>query len=302
MLKTEAVRKYDAAKFTDYLCRTLCRASKDVLLAAGEEYYWLWSLDDRLDNFDTDLKSGSKRKTVISQNLTILNGQDPREDYDESAKFLHHILKQTEDCAKIISADNYKYLMHRWKQHVANYLLLGCLAPKEDPNPLELIRQKMHSSAIYTLLCYIQLSQGLILTPELAEHPDINRLETLVNLMAWLLNDILSFQKEVLINNDPSDNCVGVLMKSKGLSFANASKLTAKMIVGYKDEFWSIAKMIINDIDSIASNEKEKQQVQLYIQGLWEWICGAYDWGITSSRYCRPDSPFPELRQPTSKL
>lgn len=308
VMDADQMKKYDSSKYTEFICRTFCHGTEEVLVAAGEEYYWLWSLDDRMDNIGKDLRLSPEKKTkVVLEMVNILQGNPPQEVLDTHSKYMIHYLKRVEQCAMKIYPKRTEFFMKRFQKRLEDYLVVGCLANFDIPTPYEFIKQRIHGSAMYPACSLIELSQGLILSPEVATNPDIERMEDLANLMASLSNDIFSFQKEVLINKCIADNFIGTLMfqKSNPMSFESAATFTVRMITAYREEFWSLYKFIDQFLSSSVSIETA-HEVKRYLDGLWEWICGCYDWSLQTGRYCSFDSPFPELRKtnevPRSKI
>ncbi|WP_437672045.1 terpene synthase family protein [Sorangium sp. So ce131] len=103
------------------------------------------------------------------------------------------------------------------------------------------------------------------------------------------VNDLFSYQKEVLWNDAPC-NLVRVLMANEGVRFEEAVQ--------------AIVSMVNRDVDRLLEIERAipswgpalDRQAEAYVDGMKAWIVGNVDFSLSSSRYRSSDSPFLELR------
>jgi 5-epi-alpha-selinene synthase len=102
------------------------------------------------------------------------------------------------------------------------------------------------------------------------------------------VNDLFSYQKEVLWNGTPC-NLVRVLMHNESLSFDEAVGEIVAMVNGHVQRFIELERSLPSFEPTIAD------EVDAYLTGMRDWMRGNVEFSLASGRYRAPDSPFLEL-------
>ncbi len=142
---------------------------------------------------------------------------------------------------------------------------------------------------MYPTMLLIEFALGHQIHSQVYEHPLIQRATKLTVLIAAILNDLFSYEKEVMLL-DSRFNLVRILMETEQCSFAAAVDQSISMINTWIAKFETIAHAPLElKLDS-------KSHAVDYIHGLRQQIAAAWHWQLATNRYRSPDSPFPILR------
>jgi hypothetical protein len=148
----------------------------------------------------------------------------------------------------------------------------------------------MLDSAVFPALDMSEIAVGLRLPDAVRQHPLLVEMKDLAVRYIACVNDIFSYQKEVLLAGT-SFNLVHVLMHENASSFEEAVKVAAGIVRDAMERFLTLEQSLPVWDASVAP------QVAAYLAGMKAWMRGSFDFSLTSARYNSPDSPFPELRK-----
>ena len=258
------------------------------LAAAGAYNQWLYFLDDSYDD-DAELGRDLPRvETVMARAFEVFStGWLP--------PFATPFERFTARVRELLLPLAPPGWMGRFLGHTHDYLFHGSLEAMElwrDGGPRSLghyLRVRAHDSAVYPVLDCSALALGAKLSPEVLSHPLVKELELRTVRHVALLNDVFSYQKEVLQHGSPV-NLVQVLARERGVDFAQAAELAIEHVNGELQGFLA-AERALSSAGMLTSD------VALYLTGMKAWMRGNYDFSLRSRRFRAPDSPFVELRR-----
>ncbi|MBM7845200.1 terpene synthase family protein [Herpetosiphon giganteus] len=151
------------------------------------------------------------------------------------------------------------------------------------------IATRLHDSGMYPTMILIEFALGQPIARDIYTHPAMQRATELTALIGALLNDLFSYEKEVL-HLDSRFNLVRILMDAEQLSFAQAVHQSITMINQWIAKFETIAQ------PSVWFPGVQHAQANRYVDGLRQQIAAAWHWQLATNRYRSPNSPFPILR------
>jgi len=123
----------------------------------------------------------------------------------------------------------------------------------------------------------IEYANGLDLPDEVMEHPTIQGLDEATNdLVAWS-NDILSYNREQAKGD--THNMIVIIMHHHGMTLQEAVDFVGDLCKK------SIDRFIENKTRLPSWGLEIDGQVQVYVQGLVDWIVGSLHWSFDSERY-----------------
>lgn len=258
------------------------------LLAVGMFSQWLFFLDDEYDDHPTmgrDLRAVRQLLTLVFDVLET--GVLPAKPTP--------FLRFTVGVRRRLDALAAPGWTGRFLRHIEDYLFRGSLRAAElwaldrVPTLEEYLHVRMLDSGVFPVLDMSELAGGLCLPDDVREHPSLVEMKDLTVRYIAYVNDLFSYQKEVLQAGTPF-NLVSVLMHENASSFEEAVRAATDIIGGAMARFSRLEQSLPRWDESVAP------QVKVYIEGMKSWMRGSYDFSLTSARYNAPDSPFPELR------
>lgn len=176
-------------------------------------------------------------------------------------------------------------------QHLkATTYSLGDIMKDNSDGVAEYIRLRELDSGMHPTINFIEFAYDICLPDEVLNHPFIRRIGLHCARYAGLLNDIFSYEKEVLALGSEF-NLLSVMMTYYELSFEEAVHESVMLLNQCVEDF-------LHDEQRIPRWEDERvnQMVQLYVQGLHDQMIASWHWQISTNRYRSPNSPFAELR------
>ncbi|THU75845.1 terpenoid synthase, partial [Dendrothele bispora CBS 962.96] len=139
------------------------------------------------------------------------------------------------------------------------------------------IALRRDTSGCKSTFALIEYANNLNIPDEVMEHPMIRSLDEACNdLVAWS-NDLFSFNKEQAIGD--THNMIVVIMNGQGYDLQTAVDTVGELCRQSIDRF-------VQDWKNLPSWGPEiDRQVQIYTQGLADWIVGSLYWSYESERY-----------------
>ncbi|WP_437550821.1 hypothetical protein WME97_07925 [Sorangium sp. So ce367] len=262
------------------------------LLAAGTFSQWLFFLDDQYDDDPRVGRDVCAVRTIMERYLGILRTGDLPARPSPFARFTVHL----RECLEALAPEGW---MRRFLAHVEQYLFEGSLratsawARGQVPLLDDYLHLRMHDSAVFPAIDIIEIAAGLELPHATREHPAVAEMARLTVRHTAYVNDLFSYQKEVLWNDTPC-NLVRVMMANKDIGFEEAVHAVVSMVNRDVDRFLEVERAIPSWGPSL------DRQVEAYIGGMKAWMVGNVDFSLSSSRYRSEDSPFLELRSAPS--
>jgi hypothetical protein len=259
------------------------------LLAVGMFSQWLFFLDDEYDDHPTIGRDpGAVRKLMTLVFDVLDSGILPV----RPTPFLHFTASVRRRLDELAPPG----WTVRFLGHVKDYLFRGSLRAVEYwaldrvPSLDEYLRIRMLDSAVFPALDMSEIAGGLRLPDAVRKHPLLVEMKELAVRYIACINDIFSYQKEVLLAGT-SFNLVHVLMHENASNFEEAVQAAAGIVGDALARFLALEQSLPVWDASVAPH------VRAHIAGMKAWMRGSFDFSLTSARYNAPDSPFAELRR-----
>jgi hypothetical protein len=166
----------------------------------------------------------------------------------------------------------------------------------------EYMYQRSHISGMPHTVKLIEFSTGSFIHPnELASLrilDEVERLNWVVSLVGCLMNDLFSFEKEVIDKNTDS-NLIAVLMSNDThLSLGDALHKSGAIVCDLLEEYLSIT----NRIELIISKDLDESYLAIkgklgeYLSGIKRCVQACWKWQVSTKRYKRPKSIWKETQ------
>lgn len=262
-------------------------ASLDRLLVAGAFSQWLFFLDDQYDDHPELGRNPVEVRRIMDRSFEALaTGRLPPA-ATPFARFTIHLRQRLE-------ASCPPGWMQRFLRNVQAYLFEGSLrtamhwAEDRVPSTDDYLGMRMHDSAVFPAIDMVEVAAGIRLPPEVLDHPSIIEMKQLTVRHTAYVNDLFSYQKEVLWSGTPC-NLVHVLMHNESIRFEEAVGEIVAMVNRDVQRFLELERSLPGVPPAIAD------EVEAYITGMKDWMRGNVEFSLASGRYRAPDSPFLEL-------
>lgn len=267
---------------------TYPRASAERLMACVEWCDWLFFFDDLYDVDRAFTRREAHLDRVASRYLALLGGAPCPALPRPLALFAC-------DLSDRLAALASPAWRRRFLQSVEDYLTRGVLrtarnfAAGEVPDLASYVHDREFDSAVLTTLDMIEVATGRELPDEVAADPTLQRMRRVCTRVVAFVNDIVSYQKEVLKHENPN-NLLHVLMVNEGCTLELALSRTVEIVNASVAQFEALR----GELPVWAPRDMDA--VREYVEGMEHWMRGNLDWSLQSARYCSLDSPFAELR------
>lgn len=262
-------------------------ASIDRLAVAGTFSQWLFFLDDQYDDHPELGRSPLEVRRIMERHFeTLATGRLPPSS-TPFARFTVYLRRRLEALGPA-------GWMPRFLRNVEAYLFEGSLRTVEHwaedrvPATADYLTIRMHDSAVFPAIDMIEVAAGLHLPREVLADPAIAEMRRLTVRHTAYVNDLFSYQKEVLRSGTPC-NLVHVLMHNESLSFDEAVREIVAMVNRDAQRFVQLERGLPRFEAAVAD------EVDAYLAGMKDWMRGNVEFSLESKRYRAPDSPFIEL-------
>jgi hypothetical protein len=262
-------------------------ASLERLLVAGAFSHWLFFLDDQYDDHPELGRSPLEVRQIMNRYFEALSTGRLPPSPAPFARFTVYLRRRLE-------ASSPPGWMQRFLGNVHAYLFEGSLrtveywAQDRVPSTNDYLAIRMHDSAVFPAIDMIEVAAGIRIPTEVLEHPSIIEMKQLTVRHTAYVNDLFSYQKEVLWNGTPC-NLVHVVMHNESVSFEEAVGEIVAMVNRDMQRFIELERSLPSFEPAIAG------EVNAYLAGMKDWMRGNVEFSLASSRYRAPDSPFLEL-------
>ncbi|KFF02170.1 terpene synthase family protein [Chryseobacterium luteum] len=169
---------------------------------------------------------------------------------------------------------------------------------EQVPSVDDFLEYRCHSGGMYLILDWIEYSEGKFLNWEFLEKKKIDqslkRLYKVVSDFAISVNDLVSFEKEVIWNKSRSNLLVINILNNPGISLHKSIDIIAEIIRTQLTEIFSLSnsiKIAINEFDPEMKSTMENHLIGVnkIMQSSWIWQCH-------TSRYKSPTSLWVETK------
>ena len=246
---------------------------------------WLFFFDDRYDEVAPGEADADALQATIHAAMRALRGERVPGD-DPLLRYAARFRERAIGCASAA-------WMERFCRSAEDYLVFGAMpafahhAAGSTPGLGEYLVQRERDSAVHTALDLIELVNGRELPAEVLGDPALARLRSAAVRTVALLNDVLSYPKEVLVHGNPN-NVVEVLRVHEGLSVEVALRRAL-----------DLANAEALDVAALSADLRSRhgdEALAAWLAGVCQWQRGHVESSLREARYRSPDSPFVELR------
>ncbi|MGB1287692.1 MAG: terpene synthase family protein [Aggregatilineales bacterium] len=267
----------------------------DRLVASGLLFNTLIYIDDmheRAERTEGDDAAQEKIQIALRTKFetainVLLTGQKPEESYflydvalylhrafapHADGKWLPRIAKSLVDHLRVVTYDN-SNVITAGKLDVGKYIDVRLLDAGMDPT-----------------MDMVEFTSNIYLPDELLQDKHIADMRNLCARIGALMNDIFSYEKEVLWGETRWNLLVGY-MESYEMDFAHALHYSIEHVNDATQAFKTL-KMNM----PVYGNTEVQSAVEEYVTGLENIISATWHWQIRTNRYRSITSPYPELR------
>jgi hypothetical protein len=280
------VRRFDAGgSLAPYVFPT---ASASRLLACCQWINTLFYLDDQFDENAEFVHDLGRVRATMEAYLDLLRDGTPMAEFPAFSR---------------LALDLRGRLLHlgseRWfaslRRSTEQYLLEGALPAARawgSHQRLDLdayLSSRDFDSGAYTGIDMIEIAAAIDLPDHVRSSDEIVALRRLCARHLALVNDVMSYDKEVPQHDNPS-NILCIFMEEYGLSFRDAAAETIGLI--------NMDMRCFLDLEANLSDQGPAvmPMVRAYVEGMHSWMRGNVDWSLSTRRYATRDNPFQELR------
>lgn len=185
----------------------------------------------------------------------------------------------------------------RFLKNVYDYFYIGCLNAVDSWSTNSVgpvgsvdlvkfyVKYRKHDSGVLTCIDLIEVGMGIHISNDVYYSKTIKRLRNLCAKIVALTNDILSFDKEVRHKN-PNNLVIVVYSSHKNFDFDSDLKNDPILEISFDFCLNYIHDLIFSFSEICkSSHSSEFNDINLYIQGMKNWIQGSLYWHLQSGRY-----------------
>ncbi|QPC82662.1 hypothetical protein G4Y79_23735 [Phototrophicus methaneseepsis] len=260
-----------------------------VLITVTNMLYYADEVYERHARQDPDPAEDARLRALFEQTIEgIITGEVPHEDEPlyRGALAIHKAMTPLTHISWV------KKLIPALVEHLnSTTYKLEDILQKEGGDPLErYIALRELDGGMRPTIRMIEFANDFYLTDELRSHPFIQSIEAPTVSVGGLLNDIFSYEKEVLAY-DSRFNLVAVFEDYYDLPFEHAVHKAVEVVNNHIAAFLALEQSI-----PVWEDPKTNEIVRRYVKGLRDQIKAAWYWQLSTDRYRSKTSPFPELR------
>lgn len=147
-------------------------------------------------------------------------------------------------------------------------------------------KNRRNTVGLYTVLLVSELTDGIVLPPEVSEHEVVQALERAASNIVGLANDIFTVEKEA--ERGEVNNTILVLMHQDGLSLEDARSRAIEL---HNFEMREFSRLI----DALPSFDPDSdEQLRRHVDILIAFVSGHRDWATQTGRYATLNVPLAE--------
>lgn len=245
-----------------------------------EEQKTASQLKDRMFHVKEDLNIDEEKATSLElaniEVLTFMNDTSPFSWFREFLRlYTYHIHVAHKDC---------------------NINATGRIASVD-----EYIDSRCHMAGMHHVISLIEYSEGCFLDWDwLADagiDKQLGRLHYITAAIGGLMNDLFSFEKEVITNHADSNLVMIILYNKPQLTLADAIERAAALVRSLLIEFTGLLEYIKGEVEQCAGMDPEKLHgMHAHFKGLERCVQASWIWQVYTPRYKTAYSVFQETR------
>jgi hypothetical protein len=280
--------------FADYHSMTAYmfpRASRERLITLSILMDLLWFIDDYYTRSRLSPEQGDDQALAhtLMTGMSILLHDDAQEAYEG----WHHVCRELR--RQVLEQGGEGWL-RRVVATLSEHLKATTFSISKSMENGKLsveryIRVREHDSGMRVAIDAIEFAYGIELPPKVLSHPIILQLQGDCANVGGLINDVVSYHKEVEVG-DHRFNLLNVLMEARGCDFPAAVHEAVQIINHFIRDFLTY-EHAMPSFGSAALDEA----VRLYVQGMKDQVGASLHWQLATNRYRAQQAPFSELRQ-----
>jgi hypothetical protein len=241
-----------------------------------------------------------RHQKLVAQLVEIDPYADSVDGEDVHVVYMRMIMRDLNECCKQVFPDHHlePFELHplavRFNDYHKDYLIKGSLENTkywlnhdDSVSIEEYMPMRLYDSGIYQCEVLIELTVGVCLTRKQLQEPDMYNINLIHNRLVSVLNDLVSYEKEVVATSNPS-NAVQVAMRHNQVDFSQAVDILVDIC--HKD--WEQMCEIVDRRKGTWGSENLEKYVELMKEtGLYACV-----WHFYSLRYFSTTSPFADFR------
>jgi hypothetical protein len=195
----------------------------------------------------------------------------------------------------VLSGENTGYLsryLESAEQYLVKHSRPSAFVEKAADGTIDLqsyIAWREVDCGMYVQINMIEFADEIALPETVITHPTLQRLRQNCNRVACLMNDIFSYYKEIVIEQNRF-NLINLIQENTGVGLKEAVEEAINIVNAYTVEFLEYEKQVPY------WGTATQFAVKKYIEGMKRQISASWYWQIYTPRYRSPHSPFRELR------
>ncbi len=190
--------------------------------------------------------------------------------------------------------------LYNYHIHVAH---MDCNAATMGRIPTvdEYMYNRGHISGMFHTIALIEYGTGQFLDWEwlnaIGVDGQLKRLYEVVSGIGCLMNDLFSFEKEVIINQSDSNLVMALMLNQPGLLLTDAISAAAAVVRSHLIEFLALTEYVEGEVQQAAKDNPEQLPVmQAHFSGLERCVQASWIWQVYTQRYKSAHSIFNETR------
>ncbi|MBK7862726.1 MAG: hypothetical protein IPJ65_29775 [Archangiaceae bacterium] len=265
-------------------------ATLDRLSAAASYSEWMYFLDDSYDDHPGYANDVDAVERQLLRAFEVMRTGELPSQATPLERFTRHVHQSLRAAAP---SDAWFAL---FLERCRDYMFHGSLRSMEfwkqggPPSVAAYAEVRSHDSGVLPVLACSLLASNTELPPEVLAHPSVVALERHTVRHVAFLNDLFSYQKEVLRHGYPC-NLVHAIATEQRLDLAAAAKVAIETVNEELRAFVALERSLPHFSAELDAG------LARYVVGMKALMRGNYDFSLKSRRFRDAESPFRELRR-----
>jgi hypothetical protein len=288
----QALSRFSVARFAWAAARSYPDTDYVELAWVNDWLVWLFMFDDQFD--DGTLGADPEAMKFIMRGLfNLLSDQlVPVEHLEQHSPIAAALLDFWQRAPGATPA-----WRARFQQHLADYFAsylweANNRASGRIPGVDAYIANRQRSGGLPTCFDLIELSEHVVLSPDVAANPTYQTLSLIANNVVCWVNDLFSFRKERA--RGEVNNLVLVVQHARGRTLQEAVVVVNNMITREVQHFLAVEQQLC------LYQPETYEALKKYLRVFRGWMRGNLDWSLETLRYTEVEETVPG--QPVSYL
>ncbi|CAG8747756.1 21365_t:CDS:1 [Cetraspora pellucida] len=281
MSEEKVIKRIKSAKYSLFGCYVFPTAPFDRLCLGTDFMFWLFFLDDQVDD-KLDLSGEpEKLKKALDGLLLVINSDH----FPDSNKY--PIAVSLWDLWSRMKCITGKVWQQRFRTSLANYFnayyihAQNCVSKKVHNSVDDYVELRRYTGAAEVSFNLVEITRNLELSDDVYSDPKFQCVFNYCNDHACFVNDIYSLRKELLVNG--TDNLIVVLKNLNNYSLQEAVNDAAKL-----------SNLRVTQIQENISKLPDfgpemNKAVNSYFEGVKDFLSGSFYWHQITPRYAVED-------------